>query len=66
MADFDYVPCPRCREKFMVGEEFFRLADAYCHCPYCAVEFRVGVAAGEPQRGKAKRSDRTIKQKRPV
>ena len=28
MADFDYVPCPRCRKKFMVGEEFFRLADA--------------------------------------
>ena len=66
MADFDYVPCPRCREKFMVGEEFFRLADAYCHCPYCAVEFRVGVAAGEPQRGKTKRPDRTVKQKRPV
>jgi hypothetical protein len=45
MADFDYVPCPKCRGTFMVGEEFFRLPEAYCHCPYCGEEFRVGVAA---------------------
>ncbi len=45
MADFDYVPCPKCRGTFMVGEEFFRLPQAYCHCPYCREEFRVGVAA---------------------
>jgi len=45
MADFDYVLCPHCQGKFMVGEEFFRLPEAYCHCPYCGTEFRVGVAA---------------------
>ncbi len=45
MADFAYVPCPNCRREFMVGEEFFRIAEAYCQCPYCAFEFRVGAAA---------------------
>ncbi len=45
MADFDYVPCPQCKGKFMVGVEFFRIPTAYCHCPYCATEFKVGVAA---------------------
>lgn len=45
MADFDYVPCPKCKGQFMVGVEFFRLPNAYCHCPYCGTEFRVGVAA---------------------
>ncbi|HZT06030.1 MAG TPA: hypothetical protein VFC51_03300 [Chloroflexota bacterium] len=52
MADFAYVPCPKCREQFMVGVEFFRIPDAYCHCPFCHHEFTVGVAAqrreGEP------------------
>ena len=47
MADFEYVACPKCHEKFMVGEEFFRLPQAYCHCPYCGNEFPVGIAAGE-------------------
>jgi len=28
MADFEYVPCPKCEKKFMVGEEFFRLPEA--------------------------------------
>jgi hypothetical protein len=48
MADFADVACPQCHQVFMVGEEFFRLPEAYCHCPYCATEFRVGVAAGQP------------------
>jgi hypothetical protein len=55
MADFAYVPCPKCKKEFMVGEEFFRLPQAYCHCPYCANEFRVGVAAGETA-GQGKKS----------
>ena len=42
MADFEYVACPKCLEKFMAGEEFFRLPQAYCHCPYCGNEFPVG------------------------
>jgi hypothetical protein len=50
MADFEYVSCPKCQKKFMVGEEFFRLAEAYCHCPYCANEFKVGAAAGDAPR----------------
>ena len=45
MADFAYVACPKCQKQFMVGVEFFRIADAYCHCPYCHNEFPVGVAA---------------------
>ena len=47
MADFEYVACPKCHDKFMAGEEFFRLPQAYCHCPYCGNEFPVGVAARE-------------------
>ena len=47
MADSEYVACPKCHDKFMAGEEFFRLPQAYCHCPYCGNEFPVGVAAGE-------------------
>jgi hypothetical protein len=55
MADFADVPCPRCQRVFMVGEEFFRLPDAYCHCPYCATEFRVGVAANQaPEAGSSR------------
>lgn len=54
MSDFAYVPCPNCRRKFMVGQEFFRIPEAYCVCPYCQTEFRVGVAAqaagGDPVR----------------
>ena len=50
MADFEYVACPKCHDKFMAGEEFFRLPNAYCHCPYCGNEFPVGVAAGETSR----------------
>ncbi len=53
MADFEYVPCPKCEKKFMVGEEFFRLPEAFCHCPYCGNEFKVGVAAGDASRGGA-------------
>lgn len=45
MADFEYVPCPKCKGQFMVGVEFFRIPTAYCHCPYCGTEFKVGVAA---------------------
>jgi ribosomal protein S27E len=45
MADFSYVPCPKCKKEFMVGEEFFRIPEAYCHCPFCGNEFKVGVAA---------------------
>lgn len=45
MADFEYVPCPKCKGQFMAGAEFFRLPNAYCHCPYCGTEFKVGVAA---------------------
>ena len=47
MADFEYVACPKCHDKFMAGEEFFRLPQAYCHCPYCGNEFPVGIAAAE-------------------
>ena len=50
MADFEYVSCPKCHDKFMAGEEFFRLPQAYCHCPYCGNEFPVGVAAAEASR----------------
>ena len=28
MADFEYVACPKCHDKFMAGEEFFRLPQA--------------------------------------
>jgi len=41
VADFAYVPCPACKQQFMVGEEFFRIPEAYCHCPFCAHEFKV-------------------------
>jgi hypothetical protein len=26
MADFEYVSCPKCHDKFMAGEEFFSFA----------------------------------------
>src|SRR5437879_2900726 len=52
MADFEYVSCPKCHDKFMAGEEFFRLPQAYCHCPTAAMNFR---SASPP----AKRSRRT-------
>jgi len=58
MADFEYVSCPKCHEKFMAGEEFFRLPQAYCHCPYCGNEFPVGVAAGEASRPANQRAGR--------
>jgi PHP family Zn ribbon phosphoesterase len=45
MADFEYTPCPKCKGKFMLGTEFFRIPNAYAHCPYCGTEFKVGVAA---------------------
>ena len=56
MADFEYVSCPKCHDKFMAGEEFFRLPQAYCHCPYCGNEFPVGVAAGEAAKAADKRA----------
>ena len=56
MADFEYVACPKCQEKFMAGEEFFRLPQAYCHCPYCGNEFLVGVAAAEANKAADKRA----------
>ena len=56
MADFEYVACPKCHDKFMAGEEFFRLPQAYCHCPYCGNEFPVGVAAGEASKASDKRA----------
>jgi ribosomal protein S27E len=59
VADFEYVSCPKCHDKFMAGEEFFRLPQAYCHCPYCGNEFRVGVAAGEATQAADKRASRT-------
>jgi len=40
MADYEYVSCPKCRDKFMVGEEFFRLPQAYCIVPSAAMNFR--------------------------
>ena len=54
MADFEYVSCPQCHDKFMAGEEFFRLPQAYCHCPYCGNEFPVGIAAGETPKAATK------------
>ena len=56
MADFEYVACPKCHDKFMAGEEFFRLPQAYCHCPYCGNEFPVGVAAGAAAKAADKRA----------
>ena len=56
MADFEYVACPKCSEKFMAGEEFFRLPQAYCHCPYCGNEFPVGVAAARANQAPDKRA----------
>ncbi len=53
MADFEYVPCPKCVKKVMVGEEFFSLQEASSHCAYCGNEFKVGVAAGEAPRAGA-------------
>jgi len=47
MADFAYVPCPQCKQQFMVGLELFGIPDAYCVCPFCHHEFTVGVAAGQ-------------------
>ena len=44
MADFRFVPCPRCSRRFMAHEEFFRIPEAFCHCPYCGNEFPVGAA----------------------
>jgi hypothetical protein len=64
MADFDYVSCPQCHDKFMAGEEFFRLPQAYCHCPYCGNEFRVGVAAAQPPQATTKRGEETVRGKR--
>ncbi len=55
MADFEYVACPKCGDKFMAGEEFFRLPQAYCHCPYCGNEFPVGVAAAKVNQATEKR-----------
>ena len=51
MADFDYVPCPQCKGKFMLGTEFFRIPTAYAHCPYCGTEFKVGAAKAAEEGG---------------
>lgn len=41
MAGGSYVECPACRDRFLVGDEFFVLPEAACHCPYCHTEFQV-------------------------
>lgn len=56
MADFQYVNCQKCEQRFMVGVEFFRLPEAYCHCPYCHHEFPVGVAAQRVAGGQTART----------
>jgi len=43
MASGRYVACPRCGGRFFVGEEFFELREARCHCPYCAHQFSASV-----------------------
>ena len=40
MVDFAYMICPQCKRRFMVHQEFFRIVEAYCHCPFCAHEFK--------------------------
>jgi hypothetical protein len=59
MADFEYVSCPQCHDKFMAGEEFFRLPQAYCHCPYCGNEFPVGIAAGKTEQATSNRAQQS-------
>lgn len=49
MPDTKYVTCPSCDREFIVGDEFYRLPEAYCCCPFCHTEFRVGVAANQEQ-----------------
>jgi predicted Zn finger-like uncharacterized protein len=44
MASGRYIACPQCGGRFFVGEEFFELSDARCHCPYCGHQF----SASEP------------------
>jgi DNA-directed RNA polymerase subunit RPC12/RpoP len=46
MASGKYVNCPSCNQRFFVGDEFFTLPEARCHCPYCAHQF--SVATPEP------------------
>jgi DNA-directed RNA polymerase subunit RPC12/RpoP len=41
MASGKYVNCPQCGKRFFVGDEFFVLPEARCHCPYCSHEFAV-------------------------
>jgi uncharacterized Zn-finger protein len=41
MASGKYVDCPECGKRFFVGDEFFRLPEARCHCPYCSHQFAV-------------------------
>jgi uncharacterized Zn-finger protein len=41
MASHKYVECPQCAGRFLVGEEFFVLPEARCHCPYCHTDFSV-------------------------
>lgn len=48
MASGRYVVCPKCAGRFFVGEEFFRLPEARCYCPYCAHEFAARAPAGVP------------------
>ena len=60
MADFEYVACPKCHDKFMAGEEFFRLPQAYCHCPYCGNKSAVGVASGEAAKRRISAPDHDI------
>lgn len=41
MARGKYVNCPACTRQFLIGEEFFALPEAKCHCPFCHAEFSV-------------------------
>ncbi len=61
MASGQYVACPSCARRFFVGDEFFTLPDARCHCPYCAHQFAVNApsAGAEPARPTAYPSNTT-------
>jgi DNA-directed RNA polymerase subunit RPC12/RpoP len=56
MASGRFIACPSCNGRFFVGDEFFELPEARCHCPYCGHRFPVSpsdAAAAAPRQAPA-------------
>ena len=51
MADFEYVACPKCHDKFMAGEEFFVCRRLTVIALIAAMNFRSALPPARPQSG---------------